>query len=73
MGEHEGVIDVWSIETFDDELRGDVIFDYMLTSRRQWLERETSDRTIPCPEIPYAGEFIRAKEHIKRLRSLSAS
>lgn len=73
MGEHEGIIDVWSIETFDAELRGnldshgDVIHGYMLTSRRQWLEREASDRTMPYPENPYAGEFLRAKEHIMRL------
>lgn len=24
MDEHEGIIDVWSVETFDDELRGDL-------------------------------------------------
>ena len=73
MGEHEGIIDVWSVEAFDDELRsdldahGNVINDYMLTSRRQWLEREASDRMMPHPENPYASEFTRVKEHIMRL------
>lgn len=47
------IIDVWNVETFDGELRGDldvhtdVIRDYMITSRRQWLEREASDHTMP--------------------------
>jgi hypothetical protein len=73
MSGHDGIIDVWNVETFDDELRGDldvhgdVIRDYMLTSRREWLEREASDRTMPYPENPYAGEFIWVKEHIMRL------
>ena len=63
MGEHEGIIDVWSIEKFDAELRGnldshgDVIHGYMLTSRRQWLEREASDRTMPYPENPLCGRI----------------
>ncbi|WP_255424178.1 hypothetical protein [Asaia sp. W19] len=41
MGEHEDIIDVWSVETFNAELsgnldsHGDVIHDYLLTSRRQ--------------------------------------
>ncbi len=67
------IIDVWNMETFDDELRGDLethadlIWDYLVTSRRQWLEREASDRTMPYPENPYAGEFIGVTEHITRL------
>lgn len=67
------IIDVWNVETFDAELRGDldvhaeVIRNYMLTSRRQWLEREASDHTMAHPENPYAGEFIWVQEHIMRL------
>lgn len=67
------VIDVWNIATFDSELRGDldvhaaVIKDYLLTSRRQWLEREASDHTMPYPENPFADEFIWVKEHVMRL------
>lgn len=73
MNKGSAIIDVWDVETFDRELRGDlnahadVIRDYMLTSRHQWLEREASDHTMPYPENPYAGEFIWVKEHIMRL------
>lgn len=68
-----GIIDVWNLETFDGELRGDLearadlIRNYLVTSRRQWLEREAPDCTKPHPENPYAGEFIRATKHIMRL------
>jgi hypothetical protein len=71
--ESVAIIDVWDVETFDNELRSDldahadVIRNYMLTSRRQWLEREASDRTMPYPENPYAGAFQSVKEHIMRL------
>lgn len=64
------IIDVWDVGTFDSELRSnldthsDVIRDYMLISRRQWLEREAFDHTIPYPENPYADEFIWVMEHI---------
>ena len=57
MTEGIAIIDVWDVETFDSELRGDldahadVIRDYMLTSRHQRLEREASDRTCPIPKI----------------------
>ena len=73
MTERGAIIDVWNVETFDAALLGDleahadVIRDYMLTSRRQWLEREASDHTMPYPENPYAGEFIWVTEHIMRL------
>jgi hypothetical protein len=73
MSKPRDVIDVWNVDTFDDELRGDleahadIIRDYMLTSRRQWLEREASDHTKPHPENPYAGEFIGVKDHILQL------
>jgi len=41
MSENDGIIDLWSVETFDEELCGelkahrDVIHDYMHTSRRE--------------------------------------
>ncbi|MDC7812380.1 hypothetical protein PQS32_19765 [Sphingomonas koreensis] len=68
-----GIIDVWDVATFDEELRRDLdahpelIRDYYLTSRRQWLEREASDHLSPYPQNPYAGEFIWVTEHIMRL------
>ncbi|MCW1432153.1 hypothetical protein [Novosphingobium sp. JCM 18896] len=67
------LIDVWNVETFDPELRGDLdahaelFHDYFVTSRRQWLEREASDHTGPCPRNPHAGEFIWVTEHIMGL------
>lgn len=73
MSESAALIDVWDIETFDPELRGDLdahaeLFqDYFVTSRRQWLEREASDHTGPYPHNPHAGEFIWVTEHIMRL------
>ena len=67
-----GVIDIWDINTFDNELRGDLdahadlIRNYMIVSRRQSREHEASDHRTPCPENPHAGEFILVKEHIMR-------
>jgi hypothetical protein len=67
------LIDVWDIDTFDADLRGDLdchadlIRDYMLTSRRQWLEREASDRRMPYPENPYAGKFLAVTEYMMGL------
>lgn len=67
------IIDVWDVQTFDEELRGDLhvhaelIRDYYVTSRSQWLEREASDHTRPYPENPHAGEFMWVTEHIMRL------
>lgn len=68
-----GIIDVWGIDTFDSELRGDLdahaelIRNYMITSRRQSREHEASDHRMPCPGNPHAGEFVSVKEHIMRL------
>lgn len=68
-----GLIDVWDLDSFDAELRGnleahaELIRDYFLTSRRLWIEREASDHTRPYPENPYAGEFIWIEEHVMRL------
>ncbi|MQB35425.1 hypothetical protein DXT97_01125 [Agrobacterium tumefaciens] len=49
------------------EVHTDVIRDYMLTSRHQWLKREASNRTMPYRGHPYTGEFMWVKEHIMRL------
>lgn len=71
--EDVGIIDVWNVDTFDNELRGDLyahaelIRDYMITSRRQSREHEASDHRMPYPENPHASEFLSAKEHIMRL------
>jgi len=68
-----GVIDVWNIDTFDNELRGDLdahanlIRNYMITSRRQSREHEASDHRMPYPENPHAGEFLALNEHITQL------
>lgn len=54
-GAGAGIIDVWSIDTFDSELRGDLdahaelIRDYMITSRHQSREHEASDHRMPYP------------------------
>ncbi len=61
MTEGIAIIDVWAVETFDSELRGDldvhtdVIRNYMLTSRHQWPEPQASDRTMPYPEKSLCG------------------
>ena len=71
--EGAGVIDVWNIDTFDNELRGDLdahadlIRNYMITSRRQSREHEASDHRMPYPENPHAGEFLALNEHITQL------
>lgn len=71
--ENSAIIDVWNVDTFDSELRGDLdvhvelVRNYMHTSRRQWLEHEASDHRMPCPENPHAGEFMAVKEHIMRM------
>lgn len=67
------LIDVWDVGTFDRELRqiltdrSELISGYFITSRRQWLEREASDHTMPYPENPFAGEFIDLKEQVMAL------
>ncbi|WP_395396222.1 hypothetical protein WBP07_20175 (plasmid) [Novosphingobium sp. BL-8A] len=72
MDEGSTAIDVWNVETFgelcgDLDLHADVILDYMITSRRQWLERQASGHTMRYPENPSAGEFMWGTEHIVQL------
>lgn len=67
MSKNEGIIDLYSVETFDDESGGelkahrDVIHGHMRKSRREWLESEASDRMKLYSEIPFAEEFILVK------------
>lgn len=64
------LIDVWNVVTFDAELcnilnaHADLIRDFCLTSRRQWLEREASDHLSPYPDNPHASGLMRLKENI---------
>lgn len=65
-------IDVWDIDTFDEELRAkprreeSLIRDYLTTSRRQFLEREASDHRMPHPENPHAADYIAFTEEVGR-------
>ncbi|QIG53208.1 hypothetical protein G6N82_02710 [Altererythrobacter sp. BO-6] len=66
-------IDVWSIETFDDELlaeldcRASVIRDYFNREEVLWAEREQGGGDWPEPENPHAEGFIEAREEIGNL------
>lgn len=58
------LIDVWNVETFDDDLAGqlrgaaDLIRDYLATSRHQYLEREASGHTQRYPISPSGSEYV---------------
>lgn len=60
MSENEGIIDPYSVETFDDESGGElkahreVIHGHVRKSRQEWLECEASDRMKLNSEIPFA-------------------
>ena len=64
------MIDVWNVETFDPALRneldahGDLLRDYLETSRRQSREREASTRLIAYPENAHAGAYLDLKERL---------
>ena len=66
------LIDVWDIDTLDEELRGklrrneSLVRDYLTTSRRQFLEREASDHRMPHPENPYAADYVAFTEDMGR-------
>lgn len=53
-------IDIWDVETFDSELRGDLgaHADYMLTSCHQRLEREAFGRSMPYPEDRFQARHV---------------
>lgn len=58
------LIDVWNVETFDDDLTAHLhsaaglIRNYLTTSRRQYLEREASGHTQPYPINPYGSDYV---------------
>jgi hypothetical protein len=58
------LIDVWNTETFDQEflskLRASeqLVRDYLTTDRRQYEEREASDRWMPHASNPYSSEYL---------------
>ena len=54
-------IDVWNLDTFDEDLLAelnserDLLRDYALTDKRQFLEREAADGWVPPASNPYAA------------------
>lgn len=63
-------IDVWDLNTFDETLLAtlnserDLLRDYALTDKRQFLEREAADKWAPPAENPYAADRNRFVEHV---------
>jgi hypothetical protein len=55
-------IDVWDVETFDEELSGELraaaelVRNYLMTDRRLTLEREASGHTMVYAPNRYAGD-----------------
>jgi hypothetical protein len=75
------VIDVWDVATFDPVLQqmleqnAELIRNYLTTSRRQFLERETSDHRGAYPTNAYAAdhqEFIEAVGREMNRRTIRA-
>src|SRR5580700_8687749 len=68
----ENVIDVWNVETFDEALRmelcanAELIRNYMLTDRQNFLERQASNRMLLHPTNPYAASYQRFLEDVGR-------
>lgn len=66
------LIDVWNVDTFDGALAADLqahaelVCNYVQTSRRQWLEREASDHTLPHPTNPYGADYMAFVEAVGR-------
>ena len=66
------IIDVWDTETFDQELISKLrasehlVRDYLTTDRRQFEEREASDRWMPYASNPYASEYLAFLEAVGR-------
>ena len=63
-------IDVWNIETFDEdllsklEIEKNLIHSYFTTDRKNFINRQASDRRDPQPTNPYASSFNFFVEHI---------
>jgi hypothetical protein len=66
------LIDVWNLETFDEDLTGELrahaelIRNYMVVDRRLYLEREASDHTMPYSTNPYGPDFMEFVEKLGR-------
>lgn len=66
------LIDVWNVETFDEDLiaelraHAELIRNYMMTDRRLYLEREASDHTMPYPTNPYGLDYMEFVEKVGR-------
>lgn len=64
------IIDVWNPGTFDEQLRASLdanaslIRDYTTTDRRNFEEREASDRLDAYPENPFASDYMSMKEEV---------
>jgi hypothetical protein len=62
-------IDVWRVETFDNDLYAELsmheklIYNYMTTDKKNFLEREAADRTQPNPFNPYIEDYYRLVEN----------
>jgi hypothetical protein len=63
-------IDVWNLDTFDEALLAELnsernlLRDYALTDKRQFLEREAADGWVPPASNPYAAARNRFVEHV---------
>src|SRR5260370_3687710 len=78
----ESLIDVWNVETFDKDLlaalsaNAELIRNYMVTDRKNFLERQASNRKEPYQTNPYAASYLRFVEDIGRdmeVRTILAS
>jgi hypothetical protein len=65
-------IDVWDTGTFDQELISKLraneqpVRDYLTTDRRQFEEREASNRWMPHASNPYSGDYLAFVEDVGR-------
>lgn len=63
-------IDIWNLDTFDAALlaklnsESDLLRDYALTDKRQFLEREVANGWVPAASNPYAAERNCFVEHV---------
>jgi hypothetical protein len=66
------LIDVWNVKSFDQPLltklnsQVQLIRDYLITSRRQFLEREASDHRGALPTNPFGRRYMNFNEEIGR-------
>jgi hypothetical protein len=66
------LIDVWNISSFDQALQtklsgeAELVRDYLITSHRQFLEREASDHRSAPPTNPFGRRYMDFTEEIGR-------